>query len=205
MSRKWAKGVERAIMEQSDAELISRYREGDIDALERLVERYRRPLYGYIVRMGRVGTDADEVFQEVWFRVIRKLARYRQKNFPGWLMRIAHNYVIDESRRKRALLTLDEPLESGEARIANVASADATPSEQVVDGELGLRIKSAVTCLPEEQKEVFLLRTKMDLPFKEIAKIQRVSINTALARMQYALAKLRDFLADDYAAMGRTI
>ena len=191
-------------MDQSDAELISRYREGDIDALERLVERHRRPLYGYIIRMGRVRTDADEVFQEVWLRAIRKMTRYRQKNFLGWLMRIAHNHVIDESRRKRALLTLDEPLESGEARIAHVASADATPCEQVVDEELGSRIEAAVTCLPEKQKEVFLLRTKMDLPFKEIAKIQHVSINTALARMQYALAKLRDILTDDYAAMSRT-
>jgi RNA polymerase sigma-70 factor (ECF subfamily) len=186
------------MMAASDSELLSRYRDGDVGALETLVERYRRPLFGYITRMVGPNGDADEVFQEVWFRVIHKVHRYRQKNFPGWLVRIAHNLVIDNARRKRPELVLDRENEAGTAMVARVAAEDRGPDREVQGWETGATIRKAVERLPPEQKEVFLMRVEAELPFKEIAKIQRVSINTALARMQYAVGKLRDALGPEY-------
>ena len=96
-----------------DGQLIALYRKGEVAALEQLVDKYRRPLFGYIVNMtGRAG-EADEIFQEVWFRVIRKIDTYRQKNFLGWMIRIAHNLVIDRARRARPGVSLDAEREEG--------------------------------------------------------------------------------------------
>jgi RNA polymerase sigma-70 factor, ECF subfamily len=185
-------------MDVEDRELLRAYRRGEVGGLARLVEKYRRPLYGYIVRMTEGGADADEVFQEVWFRVIRKLRIYREKNFGGWLMRIAHNIVIDRSRRRKADFSLDDETEGG-ARVAErVAGREPDPARNAVAQDLRGRIGRAVASLPVEQREVFILRTEAEMPFKEIARLQRVSINTALARMQYALAKLRPALRTEY-------
>lgn len=189
-------------MEAEDRELLRAYRRGRVEALGQLVQKYRRPLYGYIARMTEGTADADEVFQEVWFRVIRKLRIYRQKNFGGWLIRIAHNIVIDRSRRKRADFSLDEEMESGGAKAESVAGSDPGPARLAVARDLRQRIGLAVAGLPAEQREVFVLRTEADLSFREIARIQRVSINTALARMQYALAKLRPALKGEYEDLG---
>lgn len=181
-----------------DGQLIALYRRGEVAALEQLVDKYRRPLFGYIVNMtGRAG-EADEIFQEVWFRVIRKIDTYRQKNFLGWMIRIAHNLVIDRARRARPGVSLDVEREEGHSLAETIPGAELDPAERVEAGDLGRRITEAVAGLPEDQREVFLMRVESELPFKEIAKIQGTSINTALARMQYALQKLRTILKDDY-------
>lgn len=190
--------------QEPETELLNRYRDGDAAALGALVEKYRRPLFGFITNMMRDGSDADEVFQEVWFKAIRKLSLYRDKNFGGWLMRIAHNTVIDRSRRRKGLCSLDvgNENEEGSGSLASVLpSTDPGPANQVQAGELGRRISEAVALLPPEQKAVFLMRVEMDLPFREISRIQQVSINTALARMHYAVGKLRSVLKDDYEAL----
>jgi RNA polymerase sigma-70 factor (ECF subfamily) len=186
------------IMEETDRSLLGRYRRGDVYALEKLVEKYKRPLFGYIVNMTGGNVEADEIFQEVWLRVIKKINSYKHKNFGGWLMRIAHNIVIDRARRKKGNISLDQEYGSSQSMLDFIAD-DRLPLLSSMDASaLGVKIMEAVAGLPVEQKEVFLMRTKSDLAFKEIAKIQKVSINTALARMQYALAKLRTILADEY-------
>lgn len=185
-------------MEPSDQELLTRYGAGDVQALQSLVERYRRPLFAYIRQMTRSAADADEAFQETWFRAIRKLDSYREKSFLGWLARIAHNLVIDTHRRRRPEVELDRETGTGEALVTRVPSRGLAPDRAVADAELGQRLRAAADALPADQREVFLLRAHGDLPFKEIARIQRVSINTALARMQYALTKLRVVLGQDY-------
>lgn len=186
---------------KSDAELIAEYRNGDTDAMQELVHRHRSSLFGYIVNMTANSGIADDVFQEVWIRAIKKLDKYKNDNFPGWLMRIARNFVIDESRKKKPQLSLDYETEDGQTLQQIVPGKVATPDMEVVSGELAARIADAVEELPPEQKEVFILRVKADMPFKEICKIQDTSINTALARMQYALTKLRDLLKDEYAQL----
>ena len=186
---------------ESDADLIAKYRQGDLTAMETLVTRYRSSLFGYVLNMTRNRAFADDVFQETWIRAIRKLDKYKQDNFPGWLMRIARNYVVDESRRKKPQLSLDYETENGMSMQQTLADNTPTPDRNIASSELGARIASAVEELPPEQKEVFILRVESDMPFKEICKMQGTSINTALARMQYAMAHLRTLLKDDYAQL----
>jgi len=190
-------------MQETDSELLKEYRSGSVDALERLVEKHRRMLYGYIVNMTGSQTDADDIFQEVWIRVIRKIASYHHRNFGGWLVRIAHNIVIDGARKRKPDVSIDREDGEGRSVAMTLVADDFEPSHLVEAGELGTRIACAVRELPEEQREVFLMRVQADLPFKEIARIQKASINTVLARMQYALGKLRPLLRDDYDALAR--
>ena len=192
-------------MEQPEIQWLAEYRKGNVESLGKLVEHYRRPLYAFILKMTQNHADADEVFQEVWFRAIRSMDTYKQEKFLSWLFRIAHNLVIDRARKAKPMVDLqrnagegdEDPIES------RVAGKGLGPDAEVSSREVGRRIIAAVEKLPEDQKEVFLMRTEADLSFKEIAKIQRVSINTALARMQYALNKLRLELQGDYDALAR--
>jgi RNA polymerase sigma-70 factor (ECF subfamily) len=186
-------------MEQPDVAWVAEYRRGNAEALGRLVEHYRRPLFGFILRMMEGHVDAEEVFQEVWFRAIKHIDQFREKNFLSWLFRIAHNLIIDRARRARPTVDIDG--ESGEG--SRLFSPAVAPDRTVAGKDMGRRIAQAVKALPEEQREVFLMRTEGDIPFKEIAKIQGTSINTALARMQYALTKLRTELQGDYESLNR--
>ena len=191
-------------MAESDHQLLDRYRRGQVEALEVLIEKYKRPLFAYILNMTGGRDDADEIFQEVWFRVIRKIHSYRRKNFFGWLVRIAHNLVIDRSRRRKPNVSLDEEIGDGRSGVDALEGRSEMPHMALTAGELGVHIREAVRVLPREQREVFLMRVQAELPFREIARIQRASINTVLARMHYALAKLRPLLREDYEALGRT-
>ena len=185
-------------MDPTDKELLARYRAGEADAMEILVTRYQSVLFGFILNMTEGREDADEIFQEVWLRVIRKLDSYRHGNFPGWLVRIARNIIIDRSRRRKPVVSLDVGPVDGRPLVETIPGKHADPAGRLDNHRLGRRITAAVDALPAEQKEVFLMRVRAELPFKEIARIQKVSINTALARMQYALSKLRPLLAKDY-------
>jgi RNA polymerase sigma-70 factor (ECF subfamily) len=192
-------------MAKPEHEWLALYRKGDVEALGKLVEHYRRPLFGFILKMTEGQKDAEDVFQEVWFRAIRRLDRYRDKSFLSWLFRIAHNLVIDRARKAKPMVELhrdpEHPMEDPvETRLPDPSLG---PDTRVAGHDLGHRIAEAVRQLPPEQREVFVMRTEAELPFKEIAKIQGTSINTALARMQYALAKLKSMLRDDYEALMR--
>ena len=190
-------------VDAQDQDLLARYRDGDVQALSALVERYRRPLYGYIMNMVQDSVEADEVFQEVWFRAIKRLDRYKAGNFGGWLMRIGRNYVIDRARKRRPVVEIASENDRSDPLDSRFATAEPGPSDNTLARELGKRIAMAVSELPHEQREVFVMRVHAELPFKEIANIQSVSINTALARMQYALEKLRVVLKTDYEQLGR--
>jgi RNA polymerase sigma-70 factor (ECF subfamily) len=183
-------------MVESEIERLTRYRRGDMGAMEELVEKYRRPLFSVILNMVRDAGEADEVFQEAWFRVIRNLNLYTEKNFFGWLVRIARNLIIDRIRRRRPDMSLDEAPEGMTPLSQTLAGPDADPEQQLERDDLCRAVAGALDSLPTEQKEVFLMRVQAGLPFKEIARIQKVSINTALARMQYALSKLRPLLKE---------
>ena len=186
-------------MDQEDVQLLAAYRAGDAEALGGLVEKYRRPLFGFILRFSEGREDAEEVFQEVWVRAIKNMNRYRQKSLLSWLFRIAHNLMIDRIRRRKPFLSLDTAAsEDGLTLGEQLAAVGLGPDSETGGRDLGLRIEAAAAQLPTEQREVFWLRMQADLSFKEIAKIQKCSINTALARMQYAVSKLRKELAGEY-------
>ena len=186
-------------MDQPELEWLAAYRQGQVEALGKLVEHYRRPLFGFILRMTEGREDAEEIFQEVWFRVIKNQHRYKHKSFKSWLFKIAHNLIIDRARKRKPVVDLNVASQNGEDVLETRVEAGGLTSAQEIDaGILGQRIAAAVRQLPDSQREVFLMRSEGDLPFKEIARIQGTSINTALARMHYAVHKLRDLLSGEY-------
>ena len=183
----------------SDELLIDRYNRGETKALNDLVERYRRPLYSFLWRMTGSGSESDEIFQNTWLRVINKAHGFRQERFKGWVFKIAHNLVIDWSRRQRKQVSLDAVCGSSEGDQTlgdRLADDGPRPDSQANSEDIRKAIELALAQLPDDQREVFVLRMNADVPFKEIAEIQGVSLNTALARMQYALSKMRKLLKD---------
>ncbi len=187
------------LMDDDDAKLLAAYRNDDSEALGLLVEKYKKPLFGFIYKFSEGREDADEVFQEVWVRAIKNMNRYRQKSLLSWLFRIAHNLMIDRIRRRKPLVSFDTPAsENGFAIGEMLPSSRLGPDDETGGHALGVRIDAAAANLPPEQREVFWLRMQGGLSFKEIANVQKCSINTALARMQYALSKLRNELGDEY-------
>lgn len=186
-------------MEENDENLLAAYRNGDTEALAVLVEKYKRPLFGFILRFSNGQEDADEVFQEVWVRAIKNMNRYRQKNLLSWLFRIAHNLMIDRIRQRRPMVSFDTPATDQGVAVGDVlAHPGQGPDIRTGGRDLGRRIEAAADKLPPEQKEVFWMRMQSGLSFKQIARIQNCSINTALARMHYAVARLRGELAGEY-------
>ncbi len=189
-------------MDETDIECIDRYLKGEQNALEPLVEKYKRPLYSFILKMTEGREDAEEIFQETWFRALKNIHKFKHKNFLNWLFRIAHNLVIDRARRNSKNVSLQGSFgggDDGDATLEDhIPAPGITPAEEAGGNSLGTSIAAAVETLSDEQKEVFLLRMYGNVSFKEIAKIQKCSINTCLARMQYALTKLRSILKEEY-------
>jgi len=183
-----------------EAACIGAYLAGAPEALAPMVERYKRPLYSFILKMTEGREDADEIFQETWFRALKNIHKFKHKSFINWLFRIAHNLIIDRSRRQRKHVSLHRSLGGeGEGTLEDLLPAPGlSPAEEAGGSELGRAIADAVKILSPEQREVFLLRTYGNVPFKELAVIQKCSINTCLARMQYALTKLRSMLETEY-------
>jgi RNA polymerase sigma-70 factor (ECF subfamily) len=188
-------------MDQTDIECINAYLAGDANALEPMVEKYKRPLYSFILKMTERREDTDEIFQETWFRALKNIHKFRHKNFLNWLFRIAHNLIIDRARRNKRNVSMQTATggDDGDSTLEDhLAAPGISPAEEVGGTTLGERIDKAVETLSPEQKEVFLMRMYGNASFKEIAKVQQCSINTCLARMQYALTKLRSILKEEY-------
>ena len=179
--------------ESTDAGLIKRFLRGDEKAFEALYDRYRRQLYAFLNNLIGAGAECDEVFEETWLKVIDQLPRYNDEGrFGAWLFRVARNLFYDRLRRSRKerehlSLDADEP-----PPVA--APIGYGPGERMELNEVEKLVNSAISELPDELRETFLLR-QQGVAFKEIAEIQQCSINTALSRMQYALRALRKSLS----------
>lgn len=175
-------------LSQRAATLWRAYMQGNMSAMEELVELTRRPLFAFILSArGQADWDADDIFQETWLRTLRRRRRVKPDHVLSWLFRVARNLIIDRGRTAKPIT----PLDGAESAVTQKASNDPSPAEDTARRELVQILREAVERLPAEQKEVFVLRTEGQMPFKEIARIQGVSINTALARMQYAVGKLK--------------
>jgi RNA polymerase sigma-70 factor (ECF subfamily) len=189
-------------MDTTDIECIEAYLAGDANALEPMVEKYKRPLYSFILKMTEGREDTDEIFQETWFRALKNIHKFQHKNFLNWLFRISHNLVIDRARRNKkniSMQTVTGGGDDGDSTLEDhLAAPGISPAEESGGMMLGVQIEEAVETLSPDQKEVFLLRMYGNTSFKEIAKLQKCSINTCLARMQYALGKLRSILKEEY-------
>jgi RNA polymerase sigma-70 factor (ECF subfamily) len=189
------------VRDDSDESLMLRYQEGDARAFEVLVLRHRRPIFNFVLRYVRDPVAAEDVTQDCFLRVVRSADSYvREAKFTTWLFTIARNLCVDASRRAkhRNMASLDAPIdeEGRGAKIDFVASAGPAVDRQAIGTELKSRMQDAIAQLPEEQREIFLLREVGDLQFNEIAEIVGIPENTVKSRMRYALEKLREALAE---------
>lgn len=179
--------------DDGDARLMCAYAQGDATAFETLYARYKGPLYRYFLHRCRRRESAEELYQETWMRVIRARGEYRvQAKFSTWLFRIAQNLLIDAGRKERGLVL--------EALPDDAPGADCdNPETQVADRERLRRYHALLRRLPEEQREVFLLKEESGLPLDEIATLLAIPFEAAKSRLRYAARKLRAGLQDETA------
>jgi RNA polymerase sigma-70 factor (ECF subfamily) len=185
-----------------DETLMLRYQQGDRTAFAVLVRRHQQPLYNFALRQVRVPQVAEDVVQETFVRVVQNAQDFKHEaRFTTWVYTITRNLCIDQLR-KRALRkhpSLDESRgEEGDGPTLGEQTADprASVEREATGTELKERIARAVDKLPDEQREVFLMREIANLPFKEIAEITGVPENTVKSRMRYALERLQEALAE---------
>ncbi len=183
-----------------DAELMLRYAGGDARAFDLLYARHKGPLYRYLLRQCRDRAVADDLFQDVWGRVIRSRKRYQVKaKFATFLYRVAHNCAIDQFRlRARRHEDQSEPVEDSEDILA--APDAEQPERQLADSQFRSAFQLALDSLPDEQRAAFLLYEESGLSLEEIGEITGVGTETAKSRLRYAVIKLRKALgsSDDY-------
>jgi RNA polymerase sigma-70 factor (ECF subfamily) len=184
------------LFHQSDAELIHAYIHGQKRALEVLINRYKDKVYTSVYMLVKDKYLAEDIFQDAFLKMIKtiKEGRYaEQGKFLPWAIRVAHNLCMDHFRRTRqqVLVTLPDGQD-----ISNLFGAGDMVADGIIKRQTHDSVRKLVEELPEEQREVIVLRIYSDLSFKEISEMTGVSINTALGRMRYALINLRKFIAE---------
>ena len=178
-----------------DAVLVSNYIAGDETALSVLIDRHQSKIFGFIYSKIGDRDTTDDIFQDTFIKVIKTLKsnNYNEEGkFLPWVMRIAHNLVIDHFRKSKKM-----PLfrETEEFSIFSIMSDQSLSMEnQLITEQVELDLKRLIDELPSDQREVVLMRMYQDLSFKEIAELTGVSINTALGRMRYALLNMRKLI-----------
>ena len=185
----------------SDKDLVSVYIKGNEGALEELVKRHRSKIYSYIFVTIKNKSLAEDFFQDTFIKVIKTLksGRYNEEGkFLPWVMRIAHNLMIDYFRKQKRFRKVSaRGRDNEDFEIFNTIGYDELNMEQrMVKDQVRNDMKELLERLPEDQKQVVKLRHYYDMSFKEISDFTNVSINTALGRMRYALINLRK-MADE--------
>ncbi len=191
----------------TDEALLERFRRGDPRAFEELMRRHRNALYNFIHRSVRQPQTAEEILQDAWIRMIQGARDFQHASkFSTWAYTVARNLCIDHARKAalRRHPSLDEPSrrdDEGPSLGERLPDPDAAVDRAAIGHELQRRLTEAVESLPDDQREVFLMREYSNLPFKEIAEIVGAPENTVKSRMRYALERLQEALAEyeDYA------
>jgi RNA polymerase sigma-70 factor (ECF subfamily) len=179
---------------QDDGELMLRYARGDLHAFEALYQRHRVGLYRYLSRHARNQEAANDLFQEVWSKVIASRARYEPRaQFRTFLYRIAHNCFVDYCRRTAARAEVSSDAQQ-DLHGSLPAPEDERPDTRAEQAQVMARYKAALAQLPAEQRDVFLLYEESGLSLEEIAMVTAVGPETAKSRLRYAVAKLRNAL-----------
>ena len=175
---------------KQDSIWINLFLTGNQKGFDRLYKKYEKPLFTYILKYTHNRETAEDIFQKTWFKVIRGLKNYTEKgSFGSWLFGIAHNNCIDYYRKRSKKEIDDNISEKGMDSLENDIALD--PENQFIKQEGVIRLKKAIQALPDEQKQVVLLRLYADLTFKEIAERCECSLNTVLGRMHYAVGNLK--------------
>lgn len=186
----------------SDIQLILAFQGGDIPSLEALITRYKEKLFSSILFLVKDKYLAEDLFQETFIRIIDTLRRKKyneEGKFLPWAMRIAHNLCVDHFRkikRTPAIVTSDD-----KDIFEMIHVAEETPEQKMMRIQSHDKMHRMLNLLPEEQREVIILRHFGDMSFKEIATVTNCSINTALGRMRYGLINLRKLMAEKQIAL----
>lgn len=175
-----------------DAILVKQYIEGNENSLSILIDRHKQRIYSFIYSKVFDKDIAEDIFQDTFIKVIRTLKRgkYNEEGkFLPWVMRISHNLVIDHFRRNKRMPKFEN---SESFNIFSVLSdSDLNAEKQIIKDQIESDVRILIQELPEDQREVLVMRIYKDMSFKEISERTGVSINTALGRMRYALINLR--------------
>jgi RNA polymerase sigma-70 factor (ECF subfamily) len=183
----------------SDHELVELYEQGVDKAFDVLLERNQEALFAYIMRLTQDVDQANDVFQETFMKAIVCIRSHQYKTtgkFSAWLMRIAHNLVIDSVRNNRNMPQYDGDMQNN-VLYNNVRLSQECCEEDMLRQADLTTLEKMIGMLPPVQQEIVHLRFYEDLSFKEIAQITNVSINTALGRMRYATLNLRKMIMDN--------
>ncbi len=180
---------------ESDEILMQRYATGDVGAFELLYQRHKGPVYRYMLKLCQNEAIAEELFQEVWIKLIKARVNYvASAKFTTYLYKLAHNLFIDHYRKQNVRIVIDESVEidNAEADIQNGNNPEAqTQLEQSID-----QLNKILDELPSEQREVFLLREESGMTVPEIADTIGVNQEAVKSRLRYAIAKLRKGLGN---------
>jgi len=174
------------VTQLTDQQLIAQYLQGDEKSFETLLSRHRQKIYTSIYLFVKDTALAEDIFQEVFIKIIDTLRKGKYNHegkFVQWAMRISYNMCVDYFRRT---IDIFDVLQSG----------DANAEQNMIKSQTHDKIRSLVDQLPAEQREVVILRHYADMSFKEISQLTRVSINTALGRMRYALINIRKMIEE---------
>lgn len=183
---------------RTDYELVQDFLNGSRTSIENLINRHRKKVYSYILYNVKDEHLAEDIFQDTFIKVIKSLKRGKYKDngrFLSWVLRISHNLIIDFYRKEKQLQTISN--DNYETDIFNTQKfSDKTIEDKIVNHQVTKELRRLIQELPQDQKEVVILRHYCDLSFKEIAEHTNVSINTALGRMRYALINLRKLMEE---------
>jgi RNA polymerase sigma-70 factor (ECF subfamily) len=174
----------------TDEQLYADYLDGDAAAFERLYTRYREPVYGFLRRSGLAPSDVEDLYQDIWLGIARAGNGFRGGNFRAWLYQVARNRLTDRFRRHQ-LRPVAEP-----DQVAELADADPPLERRVAAADCLERLRTALTGLPGDQRDAFLLREEAGLGLADIAAVVGAGIETVKSRLRYALRKLRAELED---------
>jgi len=178
-----------------DSVLVSNYIDGSERSLEILIGRHKQRIYSFIYSKVLDRDVAEDIFQDAFIKVINtlKLGNYNEEGkFLPWVMRIAHNLVIDHFRKGNRMPSFKNTEEFDIFSVLSDSSLNA--EKQIIKDQIHFDVRRIIDELPEDQKEVLIMRIYRDMSFKEISDSTGVSINTALGRMRYALINLRKII-----------
>jgi RNA polymerase sigma factor (sigma-70 family) len=176
----------------SDQELVRQYIEGNHSSLEALIKKHQSKIFSYIMLLVKDRHLAEDIFQDTFIKVINtlKAGSYNEEGkFLPWVLRIAHNLIIDFFRKSKRMPMVENNPEYDIFETLKIF--DQTIEDKIIIEQIHKDVKMLIEYLPEDQKEVLKMRHYADMSFKEIAEQTNVSINTALGRMRYALINLR--------------
>lgn len=186
----------------TDHDLINAFIAGNVNALETLVLRHKDKLYSSILFLIKDKYLAEDIFQDVFIRIIDTMrsGRYTEEGkFLPWAMRIAHNLCVDHFRKVKRTPTIKNSEDQDIFEVLNFTEESA--EDKIIKNQSHNRVRQMLDKLPEDQREVIILRHYADMSFKEIAQITNCSINTALGRMRYGLINLRKMMVQKQIAL----